>query len=652
MALREWGRREVPVRRDVGERRTGHGLGAFGELLALGRSAGNRAVAGMLSPVIQRSPDTDVIAALDDKMRYLRPNGDVKKAWGVLNALSMTDMLNTMSRLEVIGRLAVMTGDLKAASSFNVPRLTVGFTAVRLKLSGKVDDPAELGKLAGLVGSIGSQVGEVESFLRLPPSTLADPRANVTEPDPAKLGDIRSALEPASAGVGGAPPVGWDGAGPGATAAGNRAALKKALLAGLAAHLKGVMPRMRKLKKGPKLPMTAFEGAGKEAKRSVDSVLAPSTTAAALTAGQSAARTSFNFAAGTNLVDLTDRANYTPNPEDVTSWMVETDPATARAAAAHHFERTRSPAEQSFLDAEVINPFVSAHKTELELYDVLGFAITLDGKVAIQPHLTGDTKTPKGGGPSPAERAARWSEWETLVHEYIHTLEHPAFGQASKGRRVMKEGFCELFTKEVLSNQIPLAKAGDPALQKGVEGVDPSGNPWPGFTSALVPAYNAGSYASYLANAEKVVGATSMAAARSAFFQGHVELIGLAPDGSMASPVALGTGELIAVPAGVTTVFSLAVITGSSTAAIVGANPGMKAADPLPANVRVPGVRTHTLVVAEEFRPTGGAMASKVEGPTEIAAQHGLDPVAISRANPGFDWSKAKGGDRVIVPAH
>jgi hypothetical protein len=175
--------------------------------------------------------------------------------------------------------------------------------------------------------------------------------------------------------------------------------------------------------------------------------------------------------------------------------MTETGPATSKAAAAHHFERTRSPAEQAFLDSEVVNPFVSTHKADLELYDVLGFAITLDGKVAIQPHLTGDTKKPKSGGPSPAERAARWSEWETLVHEYIHTLEHPAFGKASKGRRVMKEGFCELFTREVLSTQIPLAKAGDPALQKGVEGVDSAGNPWPGFTPALVPAYNAGSYA-------------------------------------------------------------------------------------------------------------------------------------------------------------
>jgi hypothetical protein len=197
-----------------------------------------------------------------------------------------------------------------------------------------------------------------------------------------------------------------------------------------------------------------------------------------------------------------------------------------------------------------------------------------------------------------------------------------------------------------------LAKAGDPALQKGVEGVDPSGNPWPGFTPALVRAYNAGSYASYLANAEKVVGATSMAAAKSAFFQGHVELIGLAPDGSMAPPTAVGAGEVIAVPAGVTTAFALGVITGSSTAAILGANPGLKAADPLPANVRVPGVQTHTLVVAEEMRPTGGVMASKVEGLREVAAQHGLAEAAISRANPGFDWSKAKGGDRVIVPAH
>ena len=93
---------------------------------------------------------------------------------------------------------------------------------------------------------------------------------------------------------------------------------------------------------------------------------------------------------------------------DLTGWMIETGARSSAAMRTHHFERTRSAAEQSFLDTEVIAPFVAAHTAALKLFDVLGFAITLDGKVAIQPHLTGDTTAPPGGGPSPAElRLAR-----------------------------------------------------------------------------------------------------------------------------------------------------------------------------------------------------------------------------------------------------
>jgi hypothetical protein len=625
---------------------------------ALSGSAGNRAVADALTgrPVLQRTPETDVIAALDNTIPYLRPNGELDKAWGVLNGLSMTDMLATMGALDAKGRLAVLVANPKEARKFGVARLLVGVATLRLSRSGKVGDPAELAKLAAQIeaSGIGGQVAEIETFLRLPPSTLTSQRPGVNEPDATQQGTIRSALEPASASSGvAAPPLAWDGAGTDAKAAGNRKVLKTALGAALEAHLTAVMPSIKKTAKAPKLPMTALEGAGKEAKRVVDATISGVTGGAVLTSGQASTRAGFSFAAGTNLVDLTDPKNYTPNPEDVASWIAETDPAAARAASAHHFERTRSPAEQSFLDTEVIAPFVARHKADLALYDVLGFAITLEpGKVAIQPHIRGDNKTPKGGGPSPAERSRRWIEWETLVHEYIHTLEHPAFGEASKGRRVMKEGFCELFTKMVLTTAIPKAQAGDPALQVGVEGADSAGKPWPGFSGSLVPNYSPRAYAAYLASAEKVVSATSMEAAKASFFQGHVELIGLSPDGSMAPAVAPGSGELVTVPSGVTSVFALAVITNSTTAAILAANAGLKAADPLPATVRVPGVVTHTLVAAEELRPTGGAIATVVEGPTQIGTQHGLAPDAIIRANPGKDWTKAKAGDRVIVPVH
>jgi hypothetical protein len=200
--------------------------------------------------------------------------------------------------------------------------------------------------------------------------------------------------------------------------------------------------------------------------------------------------------------------------------------------------------------------------------------------------------------------------------------------------------------------QIPQAQAADVTLQAGVEGTDPTGKVWPGFSKALVPDYGPGMYAAYLAEAEKVGAATSRDAMKAAFFQGHVELIGLAPDGSMAPAVRPGSGEEVTPPPGVTSVFGLAVILNSTTAAILAANPTVKADAALPPSVRVPGVRRHTLVSAQELRPTGGVFAERVEGPTEIGAQHGMSPAAITRANPGKDWSKAKAGENVLVPAH
>src|SRR5690349_16608116 len=36
------------------------------------------------------------------------------------------------------------------------------------------------------------------------------------------------------------------------------------------------------------------------------------------------------------------------------------------------------------------------------------------------------------------------------VHEYIHTLEYPNSRVAARGNRVIMEGFCEMFSQEVL----------------------------------------------------------------------------------------------------------------------------------------------------------------------------------------------------------
>ncbi len=614
-------------------------------------TASASSVSASSTPTVQRTSYTDVVAALDDRGWIFHRDGDHQKAWGILNGLNMADMLATMEALNGSGNLARLLAHTGDAVSFNLPRLLVAAHAVQLKVRGV--DVAGLGTLAGEIGAAGNQVEDVERYLGATPGTLAGPLSGLAPPGTAGSAAVNAALNPISVGSTGIS-LAWDGDGTTAAHASKRNQLKREVTAALKAHLRRAMPSIRRLVRAPKLPMTAFEGAGRQAKRFVDAMFGTFASGSALTSGQRSGRAAFNFTAGTNLLDETDPARYTPNPDDIATWIAETDGDAAVAQSRHHFDKGRSAAERNFLATEILAPFVAANRSDLAKYDAYGFATADPNRHTVWtvPALAGDTRPRPGGVPSPAERAARWAEWQTLVHEYIHTLEHPAFGEATRGRRVMTEGFCELFTKSVLTAAIPVAQAdGDPTLRGGVEGTDSAGALFPGFAGVLVGNYDAGQYADYLAGAEAIQAATSPAVVRAAFFLGHVELIGLTPSGTMAAPT---TGPTTAVtpPSGIASVFALATITGSTSSAILAANPGLTATDPLPGSVLVPGTSYHTVVEATETRPTGGVLDRAVETPEQIAAFYGVTGADVRRANPGVNWATVRAGARILVPVH
>ena len=72
-------------------------------------------------------------------------------------------------------------------------------------------------------------------------------------------------------------------------------------------------------------------------------------------------------------------------------------------------------------------------------------------------------------------------------------------------------------------------------------------------------------------------------AVKAAYFQGHVEFLGLTPAGALRAPAAPGSANLIALPAGIATLPALAMATGVAQPTILAANPGLNAAGPLPA---------------------------------------------------------------------
>lgn len=135
-------------------------------------------------------------------------------------------------------------------------------------------------------------------------------------------------------------------------------------------------------------------------------------------------------------------------------------------------------------------------------------------------------------------------------------------------------------------------------------------------------------------------------AARAAFFQGHLELIGLAPDGTMVTAATIAERDTIAVPAGIATIAALAAAAGLSEAEVRAANPSITTS--LPPRVALPGCREHRVV---EVSPTSGGHAT--EGRREIAAQNGVSEADLVRANPGItSWAGLTAGQRILIPRH
>jgi peptidoglycan hydrolase-like protein with peptidoglycan-binding domain len=486
--------------------------------------------------------------------------------------------------------------------------------------------------------------------------------SSADRPTDSELGEINTALNPTSTG-----PTGqaedWDGRNDQAARAELRTELHTALQAHLDDRHDRMVAREQAKAAGQVLTTANQEGAGRAAKRSVDDVFAGLASAAVLTASQEQARASFNFTADVNLLDASDTSVRQPKARDLVDWMAETDDDASQAQSDHHFNRRRrGQGERPFFHA-LITEFIGqgSNRTDLDRYDQFGFAFAEAGpRVLSQTAITDSenfSATPdQPGGMSDAERLMRWGTWETLVHEYIHTLAHPEFNRSHGGNRILVEGFCELFTKAVLDTTGAIGAAqsdADPTLRHEIEGGDV-----PEFEARFVPDFDPGSYANYLARAEAIVAQVGMDAARSAFFLGHVELIGLEPggDGEVIDPASPDASrhrgpERVVVPETISTVNGVSILTGASVADISSANAGISANGPLPpeahtAGLNVPGTKHHRVLAARSR--TQRATESK----QDIATQHGITVAALVRANPNLNHREPREAEWLLIPVH
>ncbi len=458
-----------------------------------------------------------------------------------------------------------------------------------------------------------------------------------------------------------APPparIPWDGETTEANHVANRARLKRDLTRALTNHLNGVMAGIRREATRPRLNVASFEGPGRGAKSTVDAVFGHLKAAAALSA---AGRHGVTFTAsgpGRNLFDANDPADRAAagapiSATSVAAWMSGHDPAASTIVQRHHFDPDQTGSQsEAFLFNDVLPPFIAARRADLELYDLWGFALAPEGAgigrtVATPTTLNAGLSTAPGalGAPSPAERATRWSAWQILVHEYIHTLAHPAWdGAVSAGGGVMNEGFCEMFTAEILDAQIATAGA-DAALRATVEGNATTPAPGP---SILPTTYTSPTtYQADRQHAENIRTTAGANAVRAAYFQGHIEYLGLSPGGTPAAPAA--AADMCTVPRGVTTLAQLAAASGLTEAEIRAANSTVNFAAGMPIRVALPGAREHRVVGVFDR----AARANVAETRAQIADQNGVSEADLVRANPGVaDWTRLSDGDHVLVPKH
>jgi hypothetical protein len=494
----------------------------------------------------------------------------------------------------------------------------------------------------------------------IPVAAGRDQRVGTGELTAAQLHDIQNEVFPGAAPAHGttAPRL-WDGRAGAPHFGTRRTQLKTQMLASMNSYLNSQMSSITPQATGVthRTTIGSLAGAGRAAKRHVDAMFGEYASAAALTGPQVHVRGGFTMSPGTNLIDRSDPAQFATDTSDVADWIAQTAPGAQAAQTAHALVKDRSNEERDWLAHEVVAPFESARHHDLDLFDRFGFFDTTRRRISIVPTLTsGGSSAPGiGGAPSEELRRGQWATWQLLVHEYIHTLEHPAFEDARGGNRVLFEGFCEYFALQVKRHWVPLIRADtDQTTRIEVEGADSAGHAWPGFDPAWVTDPDPGDYAAYVTHTEAIrsrIGAGGEEALRGAFFQGHIELIGLQPAGTIASS-ALHLDDDVHVPPGITDRATLAVAANVPEADIVRDNPhlpaiGLSAGTP----VHVVGTREHVVAVAQPTSDVPTGLATP-ETPAQIATQNGITEAALRRANPSVSWTTLNAGDRVFIPHH
>jgi hypothetical protein len=372
-------------------------------------------------------------------------------------------------------------------------------------------------------------------------------------------------------------------------------------------------PQSQALLARHRLPMTRFEGIGVEAKKQTDALFGHLATGPAFRAG--------TRASGANIID---RSLQTPDASDLVRYLIHNQDEVIPVHTQHSAIPSRA-AERAII-ASIIISYSTAHRPELEVIDRAWPAVAGGGIVEIQPF---ESTTAAG------TRRMLWESFQTMIHEYLHTITHPNYNQVARSlggaeESILIEGGTSLFTDEVWNTLWPEEVRANEELRANVEGT-----PRP-FDASVVPPISHYRQITQARDIQTRVGEANM---RAAYFLGHTEGLGLGPTWTPAS-AAMGN-KFVVPPSGVNTVPDVARLTGASADSIAAANGINSSARVVPGQqLTVPGLRVHTVL-------PGG-----IDTRAEIARRNGVTEAQLELANPGVNWGALSAGQRIVIPIH
>jgi hypothetical protein len=428
----------------------------------------------------------------------------------------------------------------------------------------------------------------------------------------------------------------WDGK--------DRAQLVNDLTEALGNRLKTDYEEAQRRAKLSTIDLAILEDAGAAAHAAVNEVFSAWTARAALTPTDQRRRKAHVFTSSgdaANLLDVADRDARELGKQPVSGWdvamyLASVDADCKKVMATYKFNPySGSEDERNCLSKEVLKPFFDTNQKALEECDRLGYWMASpDLGLVFAPRYVENWNLSQGFDVPPI-RDRKADAYTHLIHEYIHTLQHPLIPAVTGNSHTIKEGVCEYLTTKVMAylGEKSDEEFGDIAARVEGSWAEGMGAALRARVRRYRPASNYASAVAKVKQAITVMGGDDNGLL-AAFFQGHTEYIGRSYQDEWLE----GVREL---PAGERTmpwplkgtlksIYDVARQSGLGLKTIMVDNPGLKATD-LPAQIGLRGFHGHFLIVERSKD------AQKNEDATEnwamIAAQHGVDARVIRDLN-------------------